>query len=180
VVPVVMPPVAPRLAPILFLLLLPLLLHPGGSHLKTYTYTEARRRLAALLDEAQRTGRVQIRRRDGQLFVLQPATQGRSPLDVPGVSAGLLAGDSAAWLREERRAAGDHQGGQDAVEFDRITTDPGQMGGLPCIRGLRIPVATVVDMVADGMTPADIVDTLQDLQVEDIEQALHYAAESVR
>ena len=65
------------------------------------------------------------------------------------------------------------------MRFDRITTDPDQMGGLPCIRGLRIPVATVVDMVADGMALADIIDALPDLQSEDIEQALHYAAESV-
>lgn len=75
--------------------------------MKTYTYSEARQQFAALLDEARRAGRVQIRRRDGQLFVLQPAKQERSPLDVPGVAAGLLAGDSAAWLREEREAAGD-------------------------------------------------------------------------
>jgi len=54
------------------------------------------------------------------------------------------------------------------------------MGGLPCIRGLRIPVATVVDMVADGMVTADIIDAFPDLKPEDIEQALHYAAESVR
>jgi uncharacterized protein (DUF433 family) len=66
------------------------------------------------------------------------------------------------------------------MKFDRITTDPGQMGGLPCMRGLRIPVATVVDMVADGMAPADIIDALPDLQPEDIQQSLHYAAESVR
>ena len=66
------------------------------------------------------------------------------------------------------------------MEFERITADPGQMGGLPCIRGLRIPVAAVIDMVADGMTPADIIDALPDLQLEDVEQALHYAAESVR
>jgi hypothetical protein len=52
--------------------------------MKTYTYSEARQQFAALLDEARRAGRVQIRRRDGQLFVLQPATQERSPLDVPG------------------------------------------------------------------------------------------------
>ena len=66
------------------------------------------------------------------------------------------------------------------MKFDRITTDPGQMGGLPCIRGLRIPVATVIDMIADGMAPADISDAPPDLQMEDIGQALHYAAESVR
>ena len=66
------------------------------------------------------------------------------------------------------------------MRFDRITTHPDQMGGLPCIRGLRIPVATVVDMVADGMVPVDIIDAFPDLQPEDIKQALHYAAESVR
>ncbi|HZL64290.1 MAG TPA: DUF433 domain-containing protein [Thermoleophilia bacterium] len=66
------------------------------------------------------------------------------------------------------------------MQFDRITTDPDQMGGLPCMGGLRIPVATVVDMVADGMAPVDIIDALPDLQPEDIVQALHYAAKSVR
>jgi hypothetical protein len=75
--------------------------------MKTYTYSEARQQFAALLDEARRAGQVQIRRRDGQLFVLQPATQERSPLDVPGVDVGLLPGDSAAWLREERAASAD-------------------------------------------------------------------------
>ena len=72
---------------------------------KTYTYSEARQQFAAVLDEARRAGRVQIRRRDGQLFVLEPATQERSPLDVPGVDAGLAAGESAAWLGEEREAS---------------------------------------------------------------------------
>ena len=66
------------------------------------------------------------------------------------------------------------------MKFERIITDPAQMGGLPCIRGLRIPVAAVIDMVADGMSPADIIDAFPDLQPQDIEQALHYAAESVR
>ena len=42
------------------------------------------------------------------------------------------------------------------MDFARITTDPARMGGVPCIRNLRIPVATVVEMVADGMTPVEI------------------------
>jgi uncharacterized protein (DUF433 family) len=66
------------------------------------------------------------------------------------------------------------------MRFERITTDPDQMGGLPCIRGLRIPVAAVIDMVAEGMAPAAIIDAFPDLEPQDIEQALHYAAESVR
>ena len=66
------------------------------------------------------------------------------------------------------------------MRFERITTDPAQMGGLPRIRGLRIPVAAVIDMVADGLTPADIIDAFPDLQPQDIEQPLRHAAESVR
>ena len=66
------------------------------------------------------------------------------------------------------------------MRFDRITVDPRQMGGVPCIRGLRIPVATIVDMVADGLSPSEVVEALPDLVLEDVRQALHYAAESVR
>jgi uncharacterized protein (DUF433 family) len=66
------------------------------------------------------------------------------------------------------------------VTFERITTDPQVMGGLPCIRGLRIPVATVVAMVADGMTNGEILVEHPDLTREDIHEALLYAAEAVR
>jgi uncharacterized protein (DUF433 family) len=62
----------------------------------------------------------------------------------------------------------------------RITVDPNQMGGMPCIRGLRIPVATVVGMVAEGMTEAQILDAYPDLEREDIREALRFAAEAVR
>ena len=54
------------------------------------------------------------------------------------------------------------------------------MGGMPCIRGLRIPVATVVAMVADGMTEDEILHDLPDLEPEDIKEALHYAAEALK
>lgn len=54
------------------------------------------------------------------------------------------------------------------------------MGGLPCIRGLRIPVAAVVEMVSEGMTDAEILEDYPDLEVEDIREALRYAAEAVR
>jgi len=66
------------------------------------------------------------------------------------------------------------------VTFARITVNPEQMGGVPVIRGLRIPVATVVGMVADGMTAAEIVKALPDLVEEDVREALRYAAEAVR
>jgi uncharacterized protein (DUF433 family) len=66
------------------------------------------------------------------------------------------------------------------MNFVRITVDPRQMDGVPCIRGLRIPVATVVGMVADGMTEAEILDAYPDLTGDDIHEALQYAAEAVR
>ena len=66
------------------------------------------------------------------------------------------------------------------MKFTRITVEPDKMGGVPCIRGLRIPVATVVGMVADGMNEKEILKAYPDLRTEDIHQALHYAAEAVR
>jgi len=66
------------------------------------------------------------------------------------------------------------------MRFERITIDPGQMGGVPCIRRLRIPVATVVGMVADGMTEVDILAAYPDLTREDIRESLKYAADAVR
>jgi uncharacterized protein (DUF433 family) len=66
------------------------------------------------------------------------------------------------------------------MQFTRITTDPYQMGGAPCLRGLRIPVAAIVDMVADGMTKEEILLAFPDLEREDIAEALRYAAEAVR
>lgn len=66
------------------------------------------------------------------------------------------------------------------MKFTRITVNSNQMGGVPCIRGLRIPVATVVGMVADNMTEAEILKAYPDLMREDIREALQYAAEAVR
>jgi uncharacterized protein (DUF433 family) len=54
------------------------------------------------------------------------------------------------------------------------------MAGVPCVRGLRIPVATVVDMVADGMSESEILSAFPDLRADDIAEALGYAAEAVR
>ena len=65
------------------------------------------------------------------------------------------------------------------VSFDRISIDPDQMGGVPCIRGMRIPVATVVGMVADEMSTEAILRAFPDLEPDDITQALRYAAEAV-
>jgi uncharacterized protein (DUF433 family) len=66
------------------------------------------------------------------------------------------------------------------MTFTRITVDPQQMGGVPCIRGLRIPVATVVGMVAEGVDEKEILRAYPDLESEDIREALRYAAVAVR
>jgi uncharacterized protein (DUF433 family) len=66
------------------------------------------------------------------------------------------------------------------MKFKRITVNQKQMSGVPCIRGLRIPVATIVGMVADGMTQDEILRVFPDLQHEDVHEALQYAAEAVR
>ena len=65
------------------------------------------------------------------------------------------------------------------MKFERITVDPEQMGGVPCLRGLRIPVATIVGMVAEGMSEAEILDAYSDLESEDVREALRFAAEAV-
>lgn len=66
------------------------------------------------------------------------------------------------------------------MKFTRITTNPAQMGGVPCIRGLRIPVATIVSMIADGLTEAEILAAYPDLEEADIREALRFAADAVR
>jgi uncharacterized protein (DUF433 family) len=66
------------------------------------------------------------------------------------------------------------------MPFTRITANPNQMGGVPCLRGLRIPVATIVGLVAEGQTETEILAAYPDLEAEDIHEALRFAAEAVR
>jgi hypothetical protein len=70
---------------------------------RTYTFSEARQRLASVLDEATREGEVHIRRRDGRSFVVQPVVEDRSPLEVPAVSTSLTTAEVLALVREGRR-----------------------------------------------------------------------------
>lgn len=71
-----------------------------------YTYSQARQKLASLLEEARRTGAVQIKRRDGQLFVVRPELPKRSPLDVPAVELDLSADEIVGFVRESRERSG--------------------------------------------------------------------------
>lgn len=62
------------------------------------------------------------------------------------------------------------------ASFPRITFDPKIMDGQACIRGLRIPVSLIVNLVAHGMTPKQIITEYPDLEPEDVEDALQYVA----
>ena len=65
------------------------------------------------------------------------------------------------------------------MRFSRITVRPDQMGGVPCVRALRIPVATVVGLVAQGMGREEILAEYPDLELEDVHEALRFAAAAV-
>ncbi len=66
------------------------------------------------------------------------------------------------------------------MTFDRITVNPGIMGGRPCIRGLRSPVSRVLGILAAGESEQEVLAKHPDLQVEDIQAALAYAAAALR
>ena len=60
--------------------------------------------------------------------------------------------------------------------FDRVTFNPDILGGKACIRGMRIPVSLVVNLVANGMTNSEIIEEYPDLEAADVQAALRYAA----
>lgn len=62
------------------------------------------------------------------------------------------------------------------MTFDRITVDPAQSNGKPCIRGLRIPVHLILQLLAEGKTCAEIITAYPELEPADIQQALEFAA----
>jgi antitoxin Phd len=72
--------------------------------MRVYSYSEARQRFADVLRQAKREGQAQIRRRDGELFLVQPALRSGSPLDVPGVESGLTARQLVDLVRASRRS----------------------------------------------------------------------------
>ena len=67
-----------------------------------YSYSEARQKLAAVLDEAELTGEVLIRRKDGRTFALRPESEPASPLDVPSIKTNVSSAELVALVRRER------------------------------------------------------------------------------
>ncbi len=73
--------------------------------MRVYSYSEARQQLTELLNRARRDGEVEIRRRNGQAFVVRPTASAGSPLDVPGVTTNLSREEIVGLVRESRRSA---------------------------------------------------------------------------
>jgi uncharacterized protein (DUF433 family) len=65
------------------------------------------------------------------------------------------------------------------MAFERISVDHRVMGGVPCIKGTRIPVATIVAMIAEGIATEQIISDFPQLESEDVREALRYAAAAV-
>jgi len=72
--------------------------------MNTYTFTEARQKLASLLEQAARNGEVRIKRRDGQVFVIRPQKRQGSPLDIEGVQLNLTRDEILNSIAESRRS----------------------------------------------------------------------------
>ena len=66
------------------------------------------------------------------------------------------------------------------MSFTRITVDPNTMGGMPCIRGLRVPVATIVALIAEGLSEDEILADYPYIEREDIRESLRFAAEALK
>ncbi len=70
--------------------------------MQVYTYSEARQKLSAVLDRAESSGSVMIRRKDGRTFTLQPLKSKVSPLDVPSIRTNMSTDDLVGLVRDER------------------------------------------------------------------------------
>jgi hypothetical protein len=87
-----------------------------GEEMRVYTYSEARRKLASLLEQAVKEGEVKIKRRDGQTFVIRPETRAGSPLDVEGIDLGITTAEIVQFIQEGRRVY------EPAAQADSTTT----------------------------------------------------------
>ncbi len=83
-------------------------------------------------------------------------------------------GEPRYWGRIGRQAALEH------TMFDRIVSDPAILGGKPCVKGTRLSVEFILELVASGASRDDIVGKYPQLSAEDVEQALEFAARSLK
>ncbi|MSP13391.1 MAG: type II toxin-antitoxin system Phd/YefM family antitoxin [Chloroflexi bacterium] len=88
-----------------------------------YTYSEARQRLAALLEQAVQDGEVRIRRKDGRVFVIRPEPGSGSPLDVKSIDMGITTAEIVEFIREGRKT---YPAGSSQAESTEDMTRPGR------------------------------------------------------
>jgi uncharacterized protein (DUF433 family) len=135
-----------------------------------YTYSEARQKLAGLLDQAAREGPVRIRRQDGQSFVVQLERSQSSPLDVEGLNLDLAADEIVSMVRESRRT--EYRVGPGWRAYVDVAP-----GGAATIRGTDVPVAAILDDLASGPGPDEVARARPGVTRAAVEAALRYAAE---
>jgi antitoxin Phd len=70
--------------------------------MQVYTFSEARQKLASVLEQASKDGEVKIKRRDGRSYILKPEMTSKSPLDVEGIDIGLTVSEIVGFVREGR------------------------------------------------------------------------------
>jgi len=138
-----------------------------------YTYSEARQKLAGVLEQAAREGQVRIRRKDGQTFVIRPEQRAASPLDVEGLDLGLTADEIVQMVREGRRT--DYRIAVDWREYVEVVSD-----GPATIRGTDLTVAAILDELAAGSGPDEIARSHPAVTRQAVEAAILYALERVR
>ena len=141
--------------------------------MNVYTYSEARQKLAGVLEQAAREGEVRIRRRDGQTFVIRPEQRAASPLDVEGLDLDLRADEIVQMVREGRRIAYPI-----AVEPHEVVELSPE--GVATIRGTDLTVAAILDELAAGSGPSEVARDHPPLTRQAVEAAILYAAERVR
>jgi hypothetical protein len=90
-----------------------------------FTFSEARQKFAAILERARREGAVRVKRRDGQVFIIQPDRSPHSPLDVAGIATNLSAEEIVDMIREMRqRESASHQRGSGRTVRKAVTKKP--------------------------------------------------------
>jgi uncharacterized protein (DUF433 family) len=141
-----------------------------------YTYTEARQRLASVLDEAAQTGQVRIRRQDGQAFVIRPDRSETSPLDVRGLDLDITADEIVFYVKEGRRPS--YSPELDWREY--ITSDPQRGGGQAYLKGANVTVSAILDALASERVPQAILGRYPSLTRQAVRAAILYAVELAR
>jgi uncharacterized protein (DUF433 family) len=139
-----------------------------------YTYSEARQKLAGVLEQAAREGQVRIRRKDGQSFVIRPEPRVSSPLDVVGLDLGLDADEIVGMVREGRRT--DYR---TAVDWREYVSEAAE-DGVARLRASGVTVAEVLDELAEGPGPVEAARRQPEWTPVEVEAAIRYAADLAR